>query len=75
MRRFASLEVLDQEAVTKIAFDAPAVPVASSSKTKPRHPAHNAFPLDMAGSFITGVDGSIISTFLTRYIILEPYHI
>ena len=70
MRRFASLEVLDQEAVTKIAFDAPAAPVASSSKSRPSGQLQTTYPFDMAGSFITGVDGSIISTFLTRYVAL-----
>ncbi|KAH8101983.1 hypothetical protein DFH11DRAFT_542620 [Phellopilus nigrolimitatus] len=65
-RRFPSLEVLDQEAIAKISFIDP--PVASSSSSDPYAPAPTSFPFPMAGSFITGVDGSVISNVLARFL-------
>ncbi|PSR72948.1 hypothetical protein PHLCEN_2v11185 [Hermanssonia centrifuga] len=62
-RRFPSLEMLDQEAIVKIAFD---VPQASTSGTITRTTA-TTFPAPMMPPFITGVDGSIVSNFLMRY--------
>lgn len=66
LRRFALLEVLDQEAITKISFvDAP---IASSSNSDPyEQTGPDSFIFNMAPSFITGVDGSVISGFLSRY--------
>ncbi|THH09300.1 hypothetical protein EW145_g2122 [Phellinidium pouzarii] len=65
-RRFPSLEVLDQEAITKISFVD--MPVASSSNSGPSDESGpSSFPLPMAPSFITGVDGSVISGFLARF--------
>lgn len=63
-RRFPSLTLLDQEPIVGIAFDAPG---PSSSTTVPKRPTATSFPHEMAASFITGVDGSIISNFLMRY--------
>ncbi|PAV16685.1 NTF2 [Pyrrhoderma noxium] len=64
LRRFPSLEVLDQEVITKISFDAP---VASSSSDSQKVSGPDFFPFQMAPSFITGVDGSVISGFLSRF--------
>ncbi|EJD06393.1 NTF2-like protein [Fomitiporia mediterranea MF3/22] len=66
MRRFAMLEVLDQEALTKISFvDGP---VASSSNSDPHgQTGPDSFVLNMAPSFITGVEGTVISSFLSRF--------
>lgn len=66
MRKFISLEMLDQEPITKIAFDAPGTsslpaPVASTKVA-------TTFPCEVGPSFITGVPGTTLSTFLTRYV-------
>lgn len=63
-RRFPALEILDQEAIVKIAFDNPQ---ASTSTAAPKQPAPNAFPTEMMPSFVTGVDGNLISNFLMRF--------
>jgi hypothetical protein len=63
-RRFTSLEMLDQEAIVSISFDAPAA--STSTVPSQKRPAATNFPADMAPSFITGVDDSIVSNFLTR---------
>ena len=65
-RRFPSLEMLDQEAIVKIAFD---VPHASTSGA--HRPTATTFPVDMMPSFITGVDGTIISNFLMRCVLFS----
>ena len=62
-RRFPSLEMLDQEAIVKIAFD---VPQASTSSAPMKRPLATTFPSEMMPSFITGVDGTLISNFLMR---------
>lgn len=67
-RRFPSLEILDQEALVKIAFDAPQ---GSTSNAAPKQAAATSFPADMMPSFVTGVDGGLISNFLMRYATLE----
>jgi len=64
-RRFPSLEMLDQEALTTISFDAPQLTAPTPSLPKGATPT--TFPHDMAPPFITGVDGTIISNFLMRY--------
>ncbi|CAL1716424.1 unnamed protein product [Somion occarium] len=51
-RRFPSLEMLDQEPITKITFD---VPAASSSTSIPKSAAPTTFPNEMGPSFVTGV--------------------
>ncbi|TRM64263.1 hypothetical protein BD626DRAFT_491278 [Schizophyllum amplum] len=63
-RRFTTLELLDQEPIMKISFD---VPEASTSATPVPVAKATSFPLPMGGSFITGVDGTIINNFLMRY--------
>ncbi|TFK46129.1 NTF2-like protein [Heliocybe sulcata] len=63
-RRFPSLTVLDREPMTVISFDAPQ---ASSSTASAKLPAATTFPADMQGSFITGVEPSIVSGFLARF--------
>ncbi|EMD34096.1 hypothetical protein CERSUDRAFT_117603 [Gelatoporia subvermispora B] len=63
-RRFPSLEILDSEAIAKIAFD---VPQASTSTAAPAQPAATTFPCEMGSSFLTGVDGGIISNFFMRF--------
>lgn len=72
MRRFPMLEVLDQEALTKISFVDGPVPSSSSNTHGQIGPAN--FPLDMGPSFITGVDGSVISSFLSRYVPVPSPH-
>jgi nuclear RNA export factor len=57
--------MLDQQPVVRIAFD---VPEGSSSGPKDAiKPPPTYFPCEMGGSFITGVDGGVISNFLGRY--------
>lgn len=69
VRRFPSIEVLDLEAVTKISFDdAPAASTSKPEKPDPFNPTGpSTFPHPMGPSFITGVDGSVISSFLARF--------
>ncbi|KAJ7671531.1 hypothetical protein DFH06DRAFT_1177844 [Mycena polygramma] len=63
-RRFATLELLDQEAIAKISFDvAPSDPKAAPVKA----PSATTFPFEMGPSFIDGVDPSLVSTFLSRF--------
>lgn len=70
IRRFPTLEVLDLEALTKISFgDEPIASTSKPEKNDPFGPAGpTTFPCPMGPSFITGVDGSIISGFLARYV-------
>jgi len=64
-RRVPTLEMLDQQPIAKIGFD---VPQASSSSAPSTVTATSTtFPSDMNPSFITGVDGTILSNFLMRY--------
>lgn len=63
-RRFASLEVLDQEAIAKISFDGPQPLISNVHVEKP---SATTFPFDMSPSFITGVDPGFLSGFLARY--------
>jgi nuclear RNA export factor len=63
-RRFASLEVLDQEAIAKISFDGPQPSISNIPVEKPNA---TTFPFDMSPSFITGVDPGFLSGFLARY--------
>ncbi|KAG6860431.1 hypothetical protein C0995_011199 [Termitomyces sp. Mi166 len=60
--RFTSLEVLDQVAIAQIAFDGPGPSTAPAAK-----PTASTFPVEMGPSFITGVDGGIVSNFLVRF--------
>ncbi|KAJ3499371.1 hypothetical protein NLJ89_g10107 [Agrocybe chaxingu] len=64
VRRFTSLEVLDQEPITQISFDAPQ---PSTSHVPVEKPTATVFPFEMGPSFVTGVDGAIVSKFLTRF--------
>ena len=70
-RRFPTLEILDQEPVAKISFDAPPTSHASTTGFV-QHPSATTFPAEMMPPFITGVDGSVISGFLMRYVVLRP---
>ncbi|GJE96575.1 NTF2-like protein [Phanerochaete sordida] len=63
-RRFPSLEMLDQEAIVKISFD---VPQASTSAVHAKRSTVTTFPNEMMPSFVTGVDGTLISNFLMRF--------
>lgn len=71
MRRFPTLEILDQEAVTKISFDVPQTPhpIASSGS----HPIAKDFPALIQPPLIAGVDGGIITSFFARYAILPAF--
>lgn len=62
-RRFPSLEILDSEPVTQIGFD---VPQPSTTNTVVPKPSSTTFPTEMQPSFITGVDGAMVSNFLMR---------
>lgn len=82
-RRFPSLEVLDSEAIAKIAFDAPSTSAAAVAAIPVPHVTATTFPCEMAPSFITGVDGSIVSSFFMRFFpsfdtqraaLLDAYH-
>lgn len=64
-RRFPSLEMLDQEPVVKIAFDVPLASTSASVPSKLRS-GSSSFPSDMMPSFVTGVDGNLISNFLMQ---------
>lgn len=64
-RKFTSLEVLDQEPITQISFDAP----RPTSNVTVEKPSATSFPYPMGPSFVTGVDGSLVSNFLIRYLI------
>ncbi|KAJ7236261.1 hypothetical protein B0H12DRAFT_1140498 [Mycena haematopus] len=64
-RRFASLELLDQEAIAKISFDVAPSSDATAASVKP--PDATTFPFQMGPSFIDGVDPSLVSTFLSRF--------
>ncbi|KAL4259591.1 NXF family protein [Pleurotus pulmonarius] len=63
-RRFPSLEILDSEPVTQIGFD---VPQPSTANTVIPKPSATTFPTEMQPSFITGVDGAMVSNFLMRF--------
>ncbi|KAI0346534.1 NTF2-like protein [Trametopsis cervina] len=65
-RRFPSLEMLDQEPVVKIAFDVPLASTSASVPSKLRS-GSSSFPSDMMPSFVTGVDGNLISNFLMHF--------
>ncbi|KAL0948624.1 hypothetical protein HGRIS_010432 [Hohenbuehelia grisea] len=65
-RKFSSLEMLDSEPIVQIAFDV-GNPSTSASATAPPPPTAKTFPCDMQPSFITGVDGSIVSNFLMKF--------
>ena len=67
-RRFISLEMLDQEPIVTIAFDAP---TASTSAPVPERPSPTTFPSEMGASFITGVDGAVVSNFLMRCVVIS----
>ncbi|KAG5653640.1 hypothetical protein H0H81_011742 [Sphagnurus paluster] len=65
INRFSTLEVLDQVAIAQIAFDRP---VASTSNAAvAAAPSATTFPCQMSPSFVTGVDGGIVSNFLVRF--------
>ncbi len=64
-RRFVSLEVLDQEAITQIGFTNDSIPGPVPIVPKPNA---TTFPYEMGPSFITGVDGALVSNFLVRYV-------
>ncbi|KII89808.1 hypothetical protein PLICRDRAFT_39982 [Plicaturopsis crispa FD-325 SS-3] len=64
-RRLPALEMLDSEAIASISFDAPHA--STSATPAPQLPAATSFPCDMQPSFITGVEGSIVSNFLMRF--------
>lgn len=66
-RRFMSLSMLDQEAIAAISFDAPGTS-ASSDVAIPIGPAPTTFPAEMGPSFITGIEGSIVGSFLMRFV-------
>ncbi|THH21303.1 hypothetical protein EW146_g226 [Bondarzewia mesenterica] len=66
IRRFPTLEMLDKEAVAKIAFDNPAASTSSTPHTGPV-PTATTFPAEMRPPFVAGVDGNIIVNFFARF--------
>ncbi|KAG6816643.1 hypothetical protein H0H87_004389 [Tephrocybe sp. NHM501043] len=60
--RFTSLEVLDQVTIAQIGFDRPGPSTAPAQA-----PTASTFPVEMGPSFITGVDGGLVSNFLVRF--------
>ena len=64
VRRFPSLTFLDKEVITQISFDSPQSTAPSFPVEKP---SATSFPFEMGPSFITGVDGTLVSNFLVRY--------
>lgn len=67
VRRFPSLDILDMEAIPKIGFDAPAASTSAVASTS--QATATTFPAEMGLSFITGVDSSVVSNFLVRYVL------
>jgi nuclear RNA export factor len=65
-QRFSSLQVLDQEPIAQISFDIPQT--STTSSTSIIRPTATKFPSEMGASFVTGVDGSIVSNFLFRFV-------
>jgi nuclear RNA export factor len=63
VRRFPSLTLLDKEVISQISFDSPQSAAPSFPVEKPNA---TSFPVEMGPSFITGVDGSLVSNFLVR---------
>ncbi|KAF7317106.1 hypothetical protein HMN09_00445300 [Mycena chlorophos] len=66
-RRFLSLELLDQEPVTKIAFDVTQGDATAPAAGSVPAPSATTFPFEMGPSFIDGVDPSLVSNFLSRF--------
>lgn len=64
LRRFPTLEMLDKEPVTKIAFDGPST--SKAPHTGPR-PIATTFPSQMMPAFVVGVDGALVSSFFSRF--------
>lgn len=58
--------MLDQEPVTRISFKVPQA--SSSTHAGVERPPQTFFTREMAPSFITGIDSSVVNEFLTRYI-------
>ena len=72
IKRFPALEMLDSEPIVKVGFDAP-TPHANPSHRLTPVPTTNSFARPMATSFITDVDGGLISEFLTRQVLPGIY--
>lgn len=62
--------MLDNERIVKVGFDAPTAHANPSHHHAPT-PTTNSFARPMASSFVVGVDGSLVSEFLTRYVELR----
>lgn len=65
VKRFPALEMLDNEPIVKVGFDAPTPQTNPSHRHTPK-PTTNSFPHPMAPPFVMGVNGALISDFLTR---------
>ncbi|KIK62433.1 hypothetical protein GYMLUDRAFT_41872 [Collybiopsis luxurians FD-317 M1] len=64
-RRFTSLMTLDGQSIAQISFDVSQEP--NKAPVSVPEPSSTTFPLQMGGSFIAGVDGALLSTFLVRF--------
>ncbi|KAF9790387.1 hypothetical protein BJ322DRAFT_1036097 [Thelephora terrestris] len=69
VKRFPALEMLDNEPIVKVGFDAP-IPHTNSSHRLTPVPTTNSFACPMGASFLTGVSGGVVSDFLTRFFTL-----
>ncbi len=58
--------MLDQEPITTISFNAPEA--SSSTAVEMKRPPQTFFTREMAPSFITGIDSSVVNEFLTKYV-------
>ncbi|KAJ7760723.1 hypothetical protein DFH07DRAFT_430072 [Mycena maculata] len=68
-RRFLTLELADQEPIAKISFDVSQSDDAAAKAAGPINPpSSTTFPFAMGPSFIDGVDPSLVSTFLSRFL-------
>jgi nuclear RNA export factor len=61
--------MLDQEPIVAIAFDEPTASTSTSAPAVQR-PSATTFPNEMGPSFITGVDGAVVSNFLLKCVLL-----
>lgn len=69
VKRFPALEMLDNERIVKVGFDAPTPHTNPSHRLTPA-PTTNSFARPMAPPFVLGVDGNLVSEFLTRFFTL-----
>jgi nuclear RNA export factor len=60
--------MLDQEPIATMVFDAPTASASTSAPTV-QQPSPTMLPNEMGPSFITGVDGAVVSSFLLKSVV------